>query len=112
MWGSPLGWLHPRGWTALGVPGVGRDSPAACPPVTVAPPQDTLGGGFDATQAFMGELAHFNVWDRKLSPGEVYSLATCSTKALAGNVIAWAEANIDIYGGATKWTFEACRQLN
>ncbi|KAK2528365.1 neuronal pentraxin-1 isoform X1 [Columba livia] len=74
--------------------------------------QDTLGGGFDATQAFMGELAHFNVWDRKLSPGEVYGLATCSAKALSGNVIAWAEANIDIYGGATKWTFEACRQLN
>ncbi|XP_056361674.1 neuronal pentraxin-1 [Oenanthe melanoleuca] len=74
--------------------------------------QDTLGGGFDATQAFVGELAHFNVWDRKLSPGEVYALATCSSKALAGNVIAWAEANIDIYGGATKWTFEACRQLN
>ncbi|XP_075297285.1 neuronal pentraxin-1 isoform X3 [Opisthocomus hoazin] len=74
--------------------------------------QDTLGGGFDATQAFVGELAHFNVWDRKLSPGEVYSLATCSSKALTGNVIAWAEANIDIYGGATKWTFEACRQLN
>ncbi|NXP24402.1 NPTX1 protein, partial [Scytalopus superciliaris] len=74
--------------------------------------QDTLGGGFDATQAFVGELAHFNVWDRKLSPGEVYGLATCSSKALAGNVIAWAEANIDIYGGATKWTFEACRQLN
>ncbi|KAM6403296.1 neuronal pentraxin-1 [Rhynochetos jubatus] len=74
--------------------------------------QDTLGGGFDATQAFVGELAHFNVWDRKLSPGEVYGLATCSTRAAAGNVIAWAEANIDIYGGATKWTFEACRQLN
>ncbi|KFP01501.1 Neuronal pentraxin-1, partial [Calypte anna] len=64
--------------------------------------QDTLGGGFDATQAFVGELAHFNVWDRKLSPGEVYGLATCSSKALAGNVIAWAEANIDIYGGGTQ----------
>ncbi|XP_028912568.1 neuronal pentraxin-1 [Ornithorhynchus anatinus] len=74
--------------------------------------QDTLGGGFDATQAFVGELAHFNVWDRKLTPGEIYNLATCSTKAPAGNVIAWAETNIDIYGGATKWTFEACRQIN
>jgi len=95
-----------------GAPGVGGGCPAVCPPVTVAPRQDTLGGGFDATQAFVGELAHFNVWDRKLSPGEVYSLATCSSKALTGNVIAWAEANIDIYGGATKWTFEACRQLN
>ncbi|KAK9407008.1 neuronal pentraxin-1 [Crotalus adamanteus] len=74
--------------------------------------QDTLGGGFDATQAFVGELAHFNIWDRKLTPGEVYNLATCSTKALPGSVIAWSETNIDIYGGATKWTFEACRQIN
>lgn len=74
--------------------------------------QDTLGGGFDATQAFVGELAHFNIWDRKLTPGEVYNLATCSTKALSGNVIAWAESHIEIYGGATKWTFEACRQIN
>uniref|UniRef100_A0A8D0L9J4 Neuronal pentraxin 1 n=1 Tax=Sphenodon punctatus TaxID=8508 RepID=A0A8D0L9J4_SPHPU len=74
--------------------------------------QDTLGGGFDATQAFVGELAHFNIWDRKLTPGEIYNLATCSTKALSGNVIAWSETNIDIYGGATKWTFEVCRQIN
>ncbi|CAM5096869.1 unnamed protein product [Natator depressus] len=74
--------------------------------------QDTLGGGFDATQAFVGELAHFNIWDRKLSPGEIYHLATCSTKAPAGNVLAWSETTIDVYGGATKWTFEACRQLN
>ncbi|XP_075436157.1 neuronal pentraxin-1 [Ascaphus truei] len=74
--------------------------------------QDTLGGGFDATQAFVGELAHFNIWDRKLTVGEVYNLATCSNKALTGNVITWAEANIDIYGGATKWTFDACRQIN
>lgn len=75
-------------------------------------PKDTLGGGFDATQAFVGELAHFNIWDRKLTPGEVYNLATCSPKALSGNVIAWAEPHIEIYGGATKWTFEACRQIN
>ncbi|KAH0517961.1 Neuronal pentraxin-1 [Microtus ochrogaster] len=74
--------------------------------------QDTLGGGFDATQAFVGELAHFNIWDRKLTPGEVYNLATCSSKALSGNVIAWTESQIEIFGGATKWTFEACRQIN
>ncbi|XP_053552271.1 neuronal pentraxin-1 [Bombina bombina] len=74
--------------------------------------QDTLGGGFDATQAFVGELAHFNIWDRKLTVGEVYHLATCSNKALTGNVISWAESNIEIFGGATKWTFDACRQIN
>ncbi|XP_048410854.1 neuronal pentraxin 1 like isoform X1 [Stegostoma tigrinum] len=74
--------------------------------------QDTLGGGFDATQAFVGEMSHFHMWDRVLTPGEVYSLANCSSKTLVGNVIAWTEANVDIYGGATKWTFEACRQIN
>lgn len=74
--------------------------------------KDTLGGGFDATQAFVGELAHFNMWDRKLTVGEVYNLATCSNKALTGNVISWAETNIEIFGGATKWTFDACRQIN
>lgn len=90
-----------------------KDHPAS--PFTLIPcssPKDTLGGGFDATQAFVGELAHFNIWDRKLTPGEVSNLATCSAKALSGNVIAWAESQIEIYGGATKWTFEACRQIN
>lgn len=74
--------------------------------------QDTLGGGFDATQAFVGDLANFHIWDRKLSVGEIYNLATCSSKAQVGNVFAWMETSLDIYGGASKWTFEACRQLN
>lgn len=75
-------------------------------------PQDTYGGGFDATQAFVGDLANFHIWDRKLSVGEIYNLATCSSKAQVGNVFAWMETSLDIYGGASKWTFEACRQLN
>ncbi|KAJ8251712.1 hypothetical protein GJAV_G00224290 [Gymnothorax javanicus] len=74
--------------------------------------QDTLGGGFDATQAFVGEMANFNIWDKKLSSGEVYSLATCSNKAQMGNVFSWVETGIEIYGGASKWTFEPCVQLN
>ncbi|KAF3846631.1 hypothetical protein F7725_003709, partial [Dissostichus mawsoni] len=74
--------------------------------------QDTLGGGYDATQAFVGDLANFHIWDRKLSVGEIYNLATCSSKAQVGNVFAWMETSLDIYGGASKWTFEACRQLN
>ncbi|MBN3314272.1 NPTX1 protein, partial [Atractosteus spatula] len=74
--------------------------------------QDTLGGGFDATQAFVGELANFNIWDRKLSAGEIYNLATCSSRAQVGNVFSWSESSIDLYGGASKWTFEPCRQIN
>ncbi|KAI4890476.1 hypothetical protein NFI96_030687 [Prochilodus magdalenae] len=74
--------------------------------------QDTLGGGFDATQAFVGDMANFHIWDRKLTVGEIYNLATCSSKAQVGNVFSWLETSIEIYGGASKWTFEACRQLN
>ena len=75
-------------------------------------PQDTLGGGFDATQAYVGELANLNIWNRKLSIAEIYNLATCNSKAPAGNVFSWTENNIEIFGGATKWTFEPCRSLN
>ncbi|CAL8356490.1 unnamed protein product [Boreogadus saida] len=74
--------------------------------------QDTLGGGFDATQAFVGELANLNFWDRKLSIGEIYNLATCNSRAQTGNVFSWTEANIEIYGGALKLTFEPCRSPN
>lgn len=102
-------------WRGHTEPWPPRDVPCEAPALTLTlcfSLKDTLGGGFDATQAFVGELAHFNIWDRKLTPGEVYNLATCSSKALSGNVIAWAESHIEIYGGATKWTFEACRQIN
>lgn len=75
-------------------------------------PQDTLGGGFDATQAFVGELANLNIWTRRLSTAEIYNLATCNNKAQAGNAFSWAESNVEIFGGATKWTFEPCRSHN
>ncbi|XP_068607294.1 neuronal pentraxin-1-like [Brachionichthys hirsutus] len=74
--------------------------------------QDTLGGGFDATQAYVGELANLNIWNRKLSTAEIYNLSTCNSKAPAGNVFSWTESNVEIFGGATKWTFEPCRSLN
>ncbi|XP_068921201.1 pentraxin-4 [Petaurus breviceps papuanus] len=38
--------------------------------------QDTVGGGFDSSEAFVGNLAGLTVWDRALSPGEVSSIAT------------------------------------
>ncbi|XP_073414666.1 pentraxin-4 [Dendrobates tinctorius] len=38
--------------------------------------QDTLGGGFDSTEAFVGHLAGFAMWNRALTPGEVSGIAT------------------------------------
>lgn len=38
--------------------------------------QDTVGGGFDQAEAFVGRLAGFALWTRVLSPAEVSGLAT------------------------------------
>ncbi|XP_002732784.2 uncharacterized protein LOC100378260 [Saccoglossus kowalevskii] len=49
--------------------------------------QDSLGGGFDVTQAFVGELSLFNLWDRVLTSDEIgANFADCIG---AGNVYSW-----------------------
>uniref|UniRef100_A0A8D3BI94 Neuronal pentraxin receptor b n=1 Tax=Scophthalmus maximus TaxID=52904 RepID=A0A8D3BI94_SCOMX len=63
--------------------------------------QDTLGGRFDASQALVGELSQFNLWDRVLKPAEVAAVAECSSPAL-GNIAPWTDLDVDVYGGATK----------
>ncbi|XP_078131195.1 uncharacterized protein LOC144533591 isoform X2 [Sander vitreus] len=69
--------------------------------------QDTLGGHFDASQALVGELSQFNLWDRVLKPAEVGALADCSSSAL-GNIAPWTDQDVDVYGGATKESLDPC----
>ncbi|MBN3285759.1 NPTX2 protein, partial [Polyodon spathula] len=69
--------------------------------------QDTVGGRFDATQAFVGEMTQFNIWDRVLKAQDVMSMANCSSN-MPGNVIPWVDNNVDVFGGATKWALEMC----
>ncbi|KAG5279061.1 hypothetical protein AALO_G00105670 [Alosa alosa] len=70
--------------------------------------QDTLGGRFDASQALVGELSKFNLWDRVLTPTEVSSLASCSGTAKLGNVSPWTDRDVDAFGGATKEPVDPC----
>uniref|UniRef100_A0A3P9KH16 Neuronal pentraxin receptor b n=1 Tax=Oryzias latipes TaxID=8090 RepID=A0A3P9KH16_ORYLA len=63
--------------------------------------QDTLGGRFDASQALVGEISQFNLWDRVLKPAEVAALADCSSSVL-GNIAPWTDHDVDVYGGSTK----------
>ncbi|XP_069036924.1 pentraxin-4 [Lepisosteus oculatus] len=44
--------------------------------VVLGQEQDSVGGGFDAAEAFVGRLAGFAVWNRALDPGEVSGIAT------------------------------------
>ncbi|TSK14647.1 Neuronal pentraxin-2 [Bagarius yarrelli] len=69
--------------------------------------QDMVGGRFDATQAFVGELGHFNMWDRLLRPVDISAMANCSSY-MSGNVVAWTDSNIEVFGGASKRPFELC----
>ncbi|XP_037112980.1 neuronal pentraxin-2a isoform X1 [Syngnathus acus] len=69
--------------------------------------QDIVGGRFDATQAFVGELSQFNMWDRVLRPADIACLANCSAY-MPGNVVPWIDANVEVFGGATKAPLEIC----
>ncbi|XP_051818471.1 neuronal pentraxin receptor [Antechinus flavipes] len=70
--------------------------------------QDTLGGRFDATQAFVGEIAQFNLWDHILTPAQILGIANC-TSPLVGNIIPWDDKLVEAFGGATKMVFDSCK---
>lgn len=69
--------------------------------------QDIVGGRFDATQAFVGELSQFNIWDRVLRPVDIVGLANCSAY-MPGNVVPWIDANVEVFDGASKAPLEIC----
>ncbi|XP_019624987.1 PREDICTED: uncharacterized protein LOC109470470 isoform X1 [Branchiostoma belcheri] len=65
--------------------------------------QDRVGGGFEASQSFIGELSEVNLWDRVLSSAEI--AADCSYH---GNVIDWETTNIRVFGEASKAEYHRC----
>ncbi|KAM8824397.1 neuronal pentraxin receptor a isoform 1-T1 [Synchiropus picturatus] len=69
--------------------------------------QDSLGGGFDSTQALVGELSQVGLWDRVLTPAQVASLARCG-RVTQGSVAPWTDAGVEVHGGATADPGEPC----
>ncbi len=78
--------------------------------LSLAPLQDTLGGRFDASQALVGELSLFNLWDRVLSLTEVAALAACAESPRLGNIVPWTDRDVDVFGGAVKDPMDPCLQ--
>lgn len=70
--------------------------------------QDTLGGRFDATQAFVGDIAQFNLWDHPLTSAQVLGIANC-TGPLLGNILPWEDKLVEAFGGAKKAAFDVCK---
>ncbi|CAB4013113.1 Hypothetical predicted protein, partial [Paramuricea clavata] len=56
--------------------------------------QDSVGGGFDANQAFGGEISEVHVWNRALSPAEIEVLASSCAQDLVGNYVAYTDFKI------------------
>ncbi|XP_043943233.1 mucosal pentraxin-like [Protopterus annectens] len=59
--------------------------------------QDSLEGGFQADQSFVGELNNVNLWDYVLTPQQIRA-ATYGTLSIPGNVIDWGTVEYAIKG--------------
>ncbi|XP_037332869.2 neuronal pentraxin-2-like [Pungitius pungitius] len=73
--------------------------------------QDSVGGGFDSSQALVGELSQVGLWNRVLSASQVTSLSRCG-RVTPGSVAPWTEKGVEVHGGATKDPGEPCSKHN
>ncbi|XP_013389356.1 neuronal pentraxin receptor-like [Lingula anatina] len=60
--------------------------------------QDTVGGGFDATQAYVGDITSINVWNTDNI--DVAAVANCGDN-FGGNVISWYDVSKEIHEVST-----------
>ena len=56
---------------------------------------DSIRGGFDQYQAFLGDLSEFNIWNYTLTKTEIYSMSTCES-FMKGNILSWDLTNLII----------------
>ncbi|KAM9208986.1 LOW QUALITY PROTEIN: pentraxin-4 [Dugong dugon] len=71
--------------------------------------QDTMGGGFDSAEAFVGSVAGLAIWGRALAPSEVSSLAT--GKAVPRGALLTL-ANAESAGGFVQRVTGTCLELH
>ena len=59
--------------------------------------QDKVGGAFDASQSFIGELAGVNIWDHVKTEQEIMRMSK-SCLAWVGNVFQWRDFKPHVRG--------------
>ena len=65
--------------------------------VVLGQEQDSVGGGFDSRQSFIGEISGVNVWDHVISSDDISRMSKACT-AEEGNVITWSDFRSGIRG--------------
>ncbi|XP_061531579.1 serum amyloid P-component-like [Phycodurus eques] len=72
--------------------------PISGKPITIlGQEQDTYGGGFDATQSFIGMISRLHMWDYVISPNEIQRYEEDSNFT-PGNVFNWRALDFEITG--------------
>ncbi len=59
--------------------------------------QDEVGGGFDATQAFVGDVTELNVWSTVLSESDIVAQYS-NCHVTQGSVNWWSQFKDDVHG--------------
>ncbi|XP_070569791.1 neuronal pentraxin-1-like [Ptychodera flava] len=68
--------------------------------------QDSVGGGFNDLQAFIGSLTDFNMWLTALNASQIARItADCS---IDGDMFTWNVATLQIEGDVTKTSEDGC----
>ncbi|XP_425745.5 carbonic anhydrase 6 isoform X1 [Gallus gallus] len=69
--------------------------------------RDTLLGTF--SNGFVGWMTHVNLWSQVLSPADVRALAQCKAGNLKGDIIAWGETPMTLFGGVVLKADTSCQ---
>lgn len=69
--------------------------------------QDSVGGGFDAHQRFVGEMTGVNIWNHVMTSQEIFNMSI-SCLAGEGNVVSWSNLRFRIQGNVSKVPLASC----
>ena len=62
--------------------------------------QDSVGGSFEASQSFIGEMTGVNIWDHVITDQEIMRMSkSCLTGV--GNVFKWRDFKSHVIGSVT-----------
>ena len=73
--------------------------------------QDNVGGGFEADQMLLGEIADVNIWDKELSYPEIQEFSKSCQCKLRGNVKSWNNFTDGVKGNVRIVKKPACRNV-
>ena len=73
--------------------------------------QDSVGGGFDANQMLLGEIADVNIWDKELSYPDIQEFSKSCQCKLRGNVKSWNNFTDGVKGNVRIVKKPTCRNV-